>query len=168
MKRIYSVSYTHLDAVLDGSSIVNAPEEVRGKIGFLTSELKLEGFFTPNYLYNFFSDLYGVEPAVRDERKKRLFDRFGITPVSYTHLPNVEGHLKEEEVITYLKKMGLSPIRLKKLEDSRHIFSHIEWHMTGYAVQIDETEQEYQNMLFVDVKETEEQYPIPAAFSRCV
>ena len=80
--------------------------------------------------------------------------------------PNVEGHLKEEEVITYLKKMGLSPIRLKKLEDSRHIFSHIEWHMTGYAVQIDETEQEYQNMLFVDVKETEEQYPIPAAFSR--
>ena len=44
--------------------------------------------------------------------------------------PNVEGHLKEEEVITYLKKMGLSPIRLKKLEDSRHIFSHIEWHMT--------------------------------------
>lgn len=80
--------------------------------------------------------------------------------------PNVEGHLKEEEVIIYLKKMGLSPIRLKKLEDSRHIFSHIEWHMTGYAVQIDETEQEYQNMLFVDVKETEEQYPIPAAFSR--
>ena len=80
--------------------------------------------------------------------------------------PNVEGHLKEEEVITYLKKMGLSPIRLKKLEDSRHIFSHIEWHMTGYAVQIDETEQEDQNMLFVDVKETEEQYPIPAAFSR--
>lgn len=80
--------------------------------------------------------------------------------------PNVERHLKEEEVITYLKKMGLSPIRLKKLEDSRHIFSHIEWHMTGYAVQIDETEQEYQNMLFVDVKETEEQYPIPAAFSR--
>ena len=61
------------DAVLDGSSIVNAPEEVRSKIGFLTSELKLEGFFTPNYLYNFFSDLYGVEPAVRDERKKRLF-----------------------------------------------------------------------------------------------
>ena len=41
------------DAVLDGSSIVNAPEEVRSKIGFLTSELKLEGFFTPNYLYNF-------------------------------------------------------------------------------------------------------------------
>ena len=33
-------------------------------------------------------------------------------------------------------------------------------------MQIDETEQEYQNMLFVDVKETEEQYPNPAAFSR--
>ena len=38
------------DAVLDGASIVKEPEEVRGKIGFLTSELKLEDFFTPNSL----------------------------------------------------------------------------------------------------------------------
>ncbi len=30
------------DAWVDGCSIVNQPEEVRGKIAFLTSELKLE------------------------------------------------------------------------------------------------------------------------------
>ena len=30
------------DVFVDGSSVVTAPEEVRGKIGFLTSELKLE------------------------------------------------------------------------------------------------------------------------------
>ncbi|MED9781250.1 MAG: ATP-binding cassette domain-containing protein, partial [Peptococcaceae bacterium] len=34
------------DAVLSGSSVVTQPEEVRRKIGFLTSELKLEDFFT--------------------------------------------------------------------------------------------------------------------------
>lgn len=32
------------DAVLSGSSVVTQPEEVRRKIGFLTSELKLEDF----------------------------------------------------------------------------------------------------------------------------
>ena len=35
------------DAVLSGSSVVTQPEEVRRKIGFLTSELKLEDFFYP-------------------------------------------------------------------------------------------------------------------------
>ena len=84
------------DAVLDGSSIVNAPEEVRSKIGFLTSELKLEGFFTPNYLYNFFSDLYGVEPAVRDERKKRLFDRFGITQFAEVKVKDMSTGMKQK------------------------------------------------------------------------
>ena len=48
------------DAVVDGSSIVKAPDQVRSKIGFLTSELKLEDFFTPNYLFDFFSHLHKV------------------------------------------------------------------------------------------------------------
>ena len=71
-------------------------EEVRSKIGFLTSELKLEGFFTPNYLYNFFSDLYGVEPAVRDERKKRLFDRFGITQFAEVKVKDMSTGMKQK------------------------------------------------------------------------
>ena len=41
------------DALVDGSSIVNNADKVRQKIGFLTSELKLEEYFTPNYLYDF-------------------------------------------------------------------------------------------------------------------
>lgn len=80
--------------------------------------------------------------------------------------PNIEGHLSEEEIIAYVKEKGLSPLRIKKLCEAKHIFSHIEWQMVGYAVQIDETEQSYQDMLFVDPVETEEKYPIPAAFSR--
>ena len=51
------------DAELDGISVVNKPEEVRARIGFLTSELKLEDFFTPNYLFDFFSQLHQVDPA---------------------------------------------------------------------------------------------------------
>ena len=66
------------DAWVDGSSIVSQPEEVRGKIAFLTSELKLEDFFTPNYLFDFFSELHGIDPATAAARKKSMFDRFGI------------------------------------------------------------------------------------------
>ena len=42
------------DAWMDGASIVTQPELVRRKIGFLTSELKLEDFFTPKQLFQFF------------------------------------------------------------------------------------------------------------------
>ena len=65
------------DAILDGASVVKEPEKVRGKIGFLTSELKLEEFFTPNYLFDFFSTLHGVPPQVRQQRREVLFARFG-------------------------------------------------------------------------------------------
>lgn len=84
------------DAVIGGSSIVKNPEEVRGKIGFLTSELKLEAFFTPNYLYDFFSDLYGVDPSVRAERKKKMFDRFGISEFAEVKVGNLSTGMKQK------------------------------------------------------------------------
>lgn len=67
------------DAFLDGKSVVREAEQVRAKIGFLTSELKLEDYFTPNYLFDFFSDLYHVDEQVRAKRKHSLFERFGIS-----------------------------------------------------------------------------------------
>lgn len=66
------------DALVCGHSIVKEPEKVRDKIGFMTSELKLEGFFTPDYLFDFFGAMHGVEKGVLQERKKTLFGRFGI------------------------------------------------------------------------------------------
>lgn len=56
--------------------------------------------------------------------------------------PNVEGHLKQKEVIEYAKSLGLTPVRVKKLPDAKHIFSHVEWQMKGYEVIVDELERE--------------------------
>ena len=61
------------DALVGGASIVKNAEEVRKKIGFLTSELKLEEFFTPNYLFDFFAALHRMDTATRDRRKKEMF-----------------------------------------------------------------------------------------------
>ena len=63
------------------------------------------------------------------------------------------------------KKQFCGPIRIQKLEKAKHIFSHVEWHMTGYEVWVDELEKDRSGMLYVDIKEAKEKYPIPAAFA---
>ena len=84
------------DAVLDGSSVVTQPEEVRRKIGFLTSELKLEDFFTPDYLYDFFSELYGIPEDRRDARKAMLFERFGIRDFAQVRVKDLSTGMKQK------------------------------------------------------------------------
>ncbi|MDO4454678.1 MAG: A/G-specific adenine glycosylase [Eubacteriales bacterium] len=83
-------------------------------------------------------------------------------------LPNWEGHLEEKQVLKEVKEMRFSPIRIQKLESSKHIFSHVEWHMIGYVVWVEESEGEHDGILFVEPEKTEKEYPIPAAFSSYV
>jgi len=66
------------DAFVCGKSVVKEPREVRNRIGFMTSELKLEGFFTPDFLFDFFGELHGVDKETLAKRKADLFARFGI------------------------------------------------------------------------------------------
>lgn len=87
------------DAWVDGCSIVSQPEEVRSKIGFLTSELKLEDYFTPNYLYDFFSNLHGVDPQTAAARKKALFDCFGISQFAEVKVANLSTGMKQKASI---------------------------------------------------------------------
>ena len=84
------------DAVLDGFSVVKQPEKVRGKIGFLTSELKLEDFFTPNYLFDFFSQLHQVDEATMQERKRQMFARFGIDKFAEVKVANLSTGMKQK------------------------------------------------------------------------
>ena len=84
------------DVTVEGVSVVNNPAEVRGRIGFLTSELKLEDFFTPNYLYDFFSELHGVDPQVAAERKKMLFERFEINRFAEVKVANLSTGMKQK------------------------------------------------------------------------
>lgn len=84
------------DAYIDGKSVVKEADAVRGKIGFLTSELKLEEFFSPSYLYDFFSELYGVERTVRDERKRKLFAKFGIDRFAEIKFGNLSTGMKQK------------------------------------------------------------------------
>ncbi|MCL1799569.1 MAG: ATP-binding cassette domain-containing protein [Eggerthellaceae bacterium] len=84
------------DALLAGKSVVQEPEAVRATIGFLTSELKLEDFFTPNYLFDFFSTLQGVDPSVAAARKDVLFKRFGINEFAEVKVGELSTGMKQK------------------------------------------------------------------------
>ena len=84
------------DAKIDGFSVVREPDKVREKIGFLTSELRPDEFFTPNYLFDFFSELQKVPTHVRDERKKELFERFGISDFCETKIGELSTGMKQK------------------------------------------------------------------------
>ena len=84
------------DILVDGLSVVKDPGGVRGRIGFLTSDLKLEDFFTPDYLYDFFSELHGVTPDVCASRKKDLFAKFGIDRFAGVKVGNLSTGMKQK------------------------------------------------------------------------
>lgn len=83
--------------------------------------------------------------------------------------PWLEGHRSEKQVLEYLEELGMKAIRIRKLESAKHIFSHKEWHMTGYAVRVDELAglgmDKKEPFLFIDPAETKDKYPIPSAFA---
>lgn len=84
------------DVLVDGASVVKEPEKVRGKIGFLTSELKLEDFFTPNYLFDFFSDLHRIPKDIANERKERLFKKFGVEGFKEVKIADLSTGMKQK------------------------------------------------------------------------
>lgn len=87
------------DATLDGYSVVRQEEEVRSRIAFLTSELKLEDFFTPNYLFDFFARLHDVPESEAAERKRTMFERFGIDKFAEVKVQNLSTGMKQKASI---------------------------------------------------------------------
>ena len=104
----------------------------------------------------------GEKAAIRKRPKKGLL-------AGLYELPNEKGHFSMEEAVAYSKKIGLTPVRVKALGEAKHIFSHVEWEMTGYFIWVDELEKSCREpMLFVRPEEVEKEYPIPSAFEKYV
>lgn len=151
------------DAFLDGKSVVREAEQVRAKIGFLTSDMKLEDYFTPNYLFDFFSDLYHVDEQMRAERKHNLFTRFGISGFAEVKVADLSTGMRQKvslaialvhdpDVIIFDEPTnGLDVITAKTVTDfllelkqqgktiiiSTHIFSLVEKICDRVAIVID-------------------------------
>ena len=109
--------------------------------------------------------------VIQDENKSALHKRpsEGLLAGLY-EFPNLEGHQTEKRVLAYLKEIGLEVLRIQKIENSKHIFSHKEWHMIAYQIRVDELAKKGQqlkqeNWIFAESKEAEQKYPLPSAFA---
>lgn len=87
--------------------------------------------------------------------------------------PSMAGFCSDNEVVAYLAKSGIRVLRIQPLEDSKHIFTHREWHMKGYMIRVDELESACPggpsgDWIYVNLRETKAGYPIPSAFAAYV
>ena len=89
--------------------------------------------------------------------------------------PNVDGKLSRRAVRAHLAEEGFEVCDIVPLSPARHIFSHIEWELTGWAVTVadtnepplmaaEEIESAQPPLLWVRREELAERYSIPAAF----
>lgn len=77
--------------------------------------------------------------------------------------PNVEGALPESEAPRALDDWGLSAEEWKTKLTARHIFTHVEWHMTGYLLKVRGEGPE--DFLWADAGALAE-HAVPSAFAR--
>ena len=84
---------------VNGLDTVKNGEKVREKIGFLTSEIKLDPNFTPDYLFDFFGELRNVPKATIKERKEKLFSYFGIDDFKHKKIEELSTGMKQKAAI---------------------------------------------------------------------
>ena len=74
-------------------------KRMRQSIAFLTNELKLEDYFSPNYLFAYFSKLYGVDEPTMKSRRDTLFKRFGIDRFAEVKVADLSSGMKQKTSI---------------------------------------------------------------------
>ena len=77
-------------------------------------------------------------------------------------LPSVEGLLTESEAAGLLEQWGvLLKAGLEPRQESKHVFTHVEWHMTAWAA---ETAREAEGFAWVRAETLNREYTLPSAF----
>ena len=78
--------------------------------------------------------------------------------------PGYEGSLNKKELAKAIAKDGLAPLRITALPSSKHVFSHVEWHMTAYEVTIENVDEvPMENAVLLTKKELQ-RFAVPSAF----
>lgn len=80
-------------------------------------------------------------------------------------LPNVQGKMSYDKLEDYLKEQGVNQYEIHRLEEAKHIFSHIEWHMVGYYIRLKTiTKQMEEEMVWAMEADIKSTFSLPSAF----
>ena len=80
--------------------------------------------------------------------------------------PNTAGELDDKEAAAWLRKNHVEPIRIRRICDADHVFTHKKWFMRGYEVITDSFAERPIPFIMADPEEIDDKYCIPSAFSR--
>ena len=100
---------------------------------------------------------YRDKVAIRKRPPKGLL-------ASLYELPNIEGKTSGETVPQVLGLDREQVASVELLPEAKHVFSHVEWHMTGYRVVLSQ-EEEPLSCFMVSREELEHTYALPNAFN---
>lgn len=75
--------------------------------------------------------------------------------------PNVPGSLDTQQAVDAVRELGVQPRELKLCLEKSHIFTHVQWNMRGYYLEVAETGGAYQWMY---PEEIEKEVALPTAF----
>ncbi|MBQ3146721.1 MAG: A/G-specific adenine glycosylase [Oscillospiraceae bacterium] len=75
--------------------------------------------------------------------------------------PHVPGKLETGDALAALEAMGIRPRELKRTVDKKHIFTHIEWNMRGYYLEVAEPNGD---MVWLTPEEVRKEAALPTAF----
>jgi A/G-specific adenine glycosylase len=77
--------------------------------------------------------------------------------------PTVDCGQNVDNVDRFLDKIEKNQENVDKIGKGKHIFSHIEWHMTGYHILLKEKLEE-EDFVWVTKEEMEQDYAVPSAY----
>ncbi len=84
--------------------------------------------------------------------------------------PSLEGDASEADALARVRALGLEPIRIEPTVRAKHIFTHIEWQMTGYLVTVAEPDAlppaPPAPLAMPTIAEIDNSYAIPSAFAK--
>ncbi|MCK5786445.1 MAG: ABC transporter ATP-binding protein [Candidatus Sabulitectum sp.] len=87
------------NAWIDKYNVLEHGQMFRSKIGFLTSDMKLDGYFTPDYMMNWFGQLNKMQESQIEQQKKRLFSDLQMTDFIHKKIDELSTGMKQKTAV---------------------------------------------------------------------
>lgn len=75
--------------------------------------------------------------------------------------PNLDGHLSGGQIRKKLEEWGMQAVSVKEAGKAKHVFSHVEWHMKGFLIEV---KPERERFCWTTKEERQGSFSIPSAF----
>ena len=84
------------EIIIDGLKADTGLLEIHKRIGYLTTEIKLDPISTPEKLWFFFASLYDIDTKEAAQRKNVIFNRLGIGPFEKKRIVELSTGMKQK------------------------------------------------------------------------